>query len=356
METEKILQKGVAYHGNRMLPHIRADMLDIVEHGFNTVVHMFTHNDWRRHKKIMAETIAISRELGLDVWIDNWGLGGPPGELSNFLSYYPDEHQYYNSGEVEPIRACYNSEALVKFTEEWIDAVGEIGARKIFWDEPHLRGLELNNGVPGKWTCRCPRCQELFREQYGASMPEQWTPEVGAFRLWSIRQYFERITRYAHGCGMENNVCVMLNDELGICLDTVDQICSLPTVDGVGSDPYWVDQHFGYQDTYAWVYRQTKKNLEVCERFGKAHNVWIQSFANPNGTEEEIYAAADAIYDAGARSIFVWSYHGSDANDYRACNPEMIWKAVGGAMQRISERDREARRLAAQCAMKKLEA
>ena len=51
---EKLI-KGVAYHGNRMLSHIHEDMKDIVNHGFNAILHMFSHNDWDRHKKIMKE-------------------------------------------------------------------------------------------------------------------------------------------------------------------------------------------------------------------------------------------------------------------------------------------------------------
>ena len=92
-----MLKLGVAYHGNRMLKHIREDMLDIVQHNFNLVVHMLSHNDWDRHKNIMKEIVEISQDAGLEVWIDNWGLGGPPGDKSHFLSYYPEAHQVYSN-------------------------------------------------------------------------------------------------------------------------------------------------------------------------------------------------------------------------------------------------------------------
>ena len=86
MNVDNKLKLGVAYHGNRMLKHVREDMLDIIHHHFNLVVHMFSHNDWDRHKNIMKEIVEISEEAGLEVWIDNWGLGGPPGDKSHFLS------------------------------------------------------------------------------------------------------------------------------------------------------------------------------------------------------------------------------------------------------------------------------
>lgn len=346
-EPKAPLRKGVAYHGNRMLSHIREDMLDIVEHGFDTVVHMFTHNDWERHKDTMRQTVEISKSLGLEVWIDNWGLGGPPGELSHFMGSMPDSQQVFNDGTLNPIQACYNDPRFVQFTKDWIDAVGELGTDHVFWDEPNLHASEEKEGIPQKWSCRCPRCRALFEEQYGSPMPAEYSPEVAAFRTGSIVGYFEKICRYAKEKGLHNHLCVMLTESAGIGLKQLDQLCTLPTLDGIGSDPYWIGFCSGYEEIYPWVYQRARKNLELCERYGKEHNLWIQGYLNQAGSEEEIIAAADALYDAGARNIFVWGYRGSEANDYRSRNPDKVWKTVGDAMQRITERDREIRRIRA---------
>ena len=91
----KPLHLGVAYHGNRMPHHARQDLLDIATHGMDTVVHMFSHTDWDRHKTVMKDIVTMSQDFGLEVWVDNWGLGGPPGDKSHFLSYYPDSHMYF---------------------------------------------------------------------------------------------------------------------------------------------------------------------------------------------------------------------------------------------------------------------
>ena len=88
------LKTGVAYHGNRMPHHAREDFLDMARNHMNLIVHMFSHTDWDRHKKIMKEIIEISESYGLEVWIDNWGIGGPPGDKSHFLQYHPEAHQY----------------------------------------------------------------------------------------------------------------------------------------------------------------------------------------------------------------------------------------------------------------------
>ena len=86
---EKLLT-GVAYHGNRILKHVEEDMIDIVNHNMNLVVHMFTHNDWDRHLKVMKDIVNITKYYGLDMWIDNWGIGGPPGDKSFFTGKHPE--------------------------------------------------------------------------------------------------------------------------------------------------------------------------------------------------------------------------------------------------------------------------
>lgn len=342
MTEIKKLQKGVAYHGNRFLSHIREDMKDIVEHGFDTVVHMFSHNDWDRHKKIMKEIFDITKSYGLDVWVDNWGIGGGPGDKAHFLSHHPEAHQVNSDGTISPTRMCFNSPEFIQFTKDWIDVVGEAGGDKVFWDEPSLYKEIKSDGSAGKWTCRCERCQKLFAEKYGKPMPKILTPEVEEFRTWSIVNYFNMVSSYAKAAGMYNSICIMLDAD-GINLDNISSLCAAEALDNIGSDPYWSYQQDirGYDKVYEFIYEKTKKNLDVCSSFNKEHNLWIQGYHHRQGCEEDVIAAADAMYDSGARNIFVWGYRGCEGNDYRAECPDMLWQVVGQAMQRITERWRD---------------
>ncbi len=342
MKNELI--KGVAYHGNRMLNHTRSDMQELAESGFNAVLHVFSHNDWDRHKNIMGEIFSISEYYGLDVWVDNWGLAGPPGDKSHFLSYHPEAHQMRSDGSMDPIRVCLNSEAFVKFTKLWIDTVYEAGGRKIFWDEPHLPANKVNDEFV--WTCHCPVCKKLFEEHYNMPMPTLFTPEVQEFRKWTISNYFQTVSSYAKEKGMYNSICLMFEFDRSV-MDygvDLDSICSAVALDNIGSDPYWVASVSGYADTYKFVYEKTKHNLDICKKYKKEHNIWIQTYENPANCEEDILASADAIYDAGARTIFAWGFRGSDASDYRSRCPERAWYATKAAFERISERHRNAQR------------
>lgn len=332
----KPLVLGAAYHGNRMPHHAREDLRDMMRNGMDLVVHMLSHTDWDRHLNKMKEILDISTDVGLESWVDNWGLGGPPGDKSHFLSYHPEAHQIYSNGEMDPVRVCLNSEAFRKFTKDWIDAVAYIGGKTIFWDEPHLP-LKDKDGKHF-YSCACPRCKELFEAKYGYPMPEEVNDDVKQFRLDSISGYFKEVTAYSALKGIKNVVCVMLGEEHGIHLGTLDSICSIETFDNIGSDPYWLHEPEG-TNVYDFVYENTKKNLDVSAKYGKDHNIWIQTYNNPRGREDEIIHAAEAAYDAGARTIIAWGYYGSESNDYAAKNPEKTWVRTCEAFRRIRARE-----------------
>ena len=196
-------------------------------------------------------------------------------------------------------------------------------------------------------SCACPRCRKLFEEQYGRPMPEFADKDTADFAAAAVVDYFREMTEYSASKGMKNVVCVMLGT-YGMNLDSIDLLGQLPHMDNIGSDPYW-----GYRDNvhpYEFVYNGTKRNLEISAKYGKDHNIWIQAYGTPRGKEEEIVAATEAAYDAGARTILGWSYYAGISNDYGAQNAELAYRRYEEAMARIwnMERDRileENRRL-----------
>ncbi len=331
----KPLKLGMAYHGNRMPSHARQDMQEMARNGLDLVVHMLSHNDWDRHKSVMRDIVAISQDAGLEVWLDNWGLGGPPGDKSHFLSYYPESHMYYSDGKMVPTYVCLRSPDFMRFMKEWVDTVAWMGVKTIFWDEPHLPHKQENGRR--YYGCACPRCRRLFEEKYGRPMPKELDAEAEAFAVDGLIDYFREITTYSAQKGITNTVCVMLGS-FGMSLSAADKICALPTISNIGSDPYWVG---GETPAYEYVYRGTRENLALCERFQKDHNIWIQCYNNPRGKEEEIVGAAEAAYDAGARTIIGWSFRGAESNDYHAANPDVAWARTMDAMRRVREMERD---------------
>lgn len=337
------LRTGVAYHGNRILKHVDEDMAEISRNGMNTVVHMFSHNDWDRHLGVMKDIVRISEDYGLEVWIDNWGIGGPPGDKSHFLQYHPEAHQIFSDGSVDPVSSCYNNEAFVQFTKDWIDTVREFGGKKIMWDEPRFkekkREWELKDGeAPPAFTCFCPSCKKLFEERYNKPMPTEMTPELAEFRTWTLTNYFDRVTTHAHNLGMQNAVGVMPRT-----FEYTMGILHLPHMDDFGIDPYW---HPGDPvralDPFDYVYQSTKNLLAETEKAGKGSHLWIQGYAIPAGYEDEIIVATDAAYDAGARTILAWSYRGGESNTYKAEHCDVVWQRICEGMRRVRDRHFDA--------------
>ncbi len=332
------LKLGAAYHGNRMPHHVHHDMRDMMKNGMDLAVHMFSHTDWDRHMNKMKEIITISHDVGLETWVDNWGLAGPPGDKSHFLSYHPNAHQIYSNGDMDPVRVCLNNPDFRKFTYDWIDAVEYIGSKTIFWDEPHLPLKAIDQNT--YYACACPLCKEKFEAKYHHPMPDTLTEEANQFRIDTIVDYFHEVTAYSAAKGMENVLCAMLGTHHGLSLETLGQIASLDTLHNIGSDPYWLFAE-NLKSPYEFVYENSKKNIDICRKYQKNHNIWIQTYDNPRGREEEIIEATEAAYDAGARTIIAWGYYGSASNDYAAKNPELTWVKTCEAFKRIREMDRD---------------
>ncbi len=350
---KRSLLTGVAYHGNRMPSHVRADMEEICRADMDIVVHMFSHTDWERHKRIMQENFRITESYGLDVWVDNWGIGGAPGDRSHFLGYHPEAHMVYSNGEMHPYQVCLNAPSYRQFVREWLDTVAEMGGKTIFWDEPFIptkrAEIQTNDAytlihdaaeAPRHYCCCCDTCKKKFEERYNRPMPEFLTPETEEFRTDTIVEFFAEITEYSHSLGLNNAACVMLGANLGINLDSISRICSLPHLDNIGSDPYWLS-HKDLNSVYEFVYDNTKKSITNSDSFGKDHNIWIQTYKTPMGREEEIIEATEAAYDAGARTLLAWGYRGSESNDYAAQNPERVWAVTKEAMLRVRSMERD---------------
>ena len=338
---KRTLQTGIAYHGNRMPSHYREDLKEMIQADLDIVVHMLSHTDWSRHKTVMKDIFAMTEAAGMEVWVDNWGLAGAPGDRSQFLCHHPGNNIIYSNGEISP-NVCLNSPEFRQFTKDWLDTVAEIGGKTVFWDEPALPAKAVPDGEGHYYTCTCPRCKKLFEEQYNRPMPMLLDADTEQFRTDTIIDYFREVTEYAHKLGLHNNVVVMLSAHIGLNLDSVEQICSLPYIENIGSDPYWYKKDQESFNPYGYVYEGTKKNLAICEKYNKEHNLWIQTYYSPMGREEEVIIAADAAYDAGARCILGWGFHGSESNDYRAANPERMWEITKQAFRRIRERERDA--------------
>ena len=353
--NEKRLKTGVAYYGNRMLSHAITDMKEIVRADMDIVVHMLTHNDIERSFSVMKDIFKATEAEGLEIWVDNWGIGGTPGDKGHFLSYHPEAHSYYGDGMMHPFQICLNAPSYREFVKDWVNKVAELGGKTLFWDEPNIPHVKIAGTDDYYSACTCPTCRKMFEERFGKRMPTVMDEDVAKFRNDVIIEYHNFITEYANSQGMKNIVCFMPYQLSGMVAQSkkdqllnfdIDAICAMPYVDNVGTDPYWYGNDTnlsssGVPSAYEYNYNATKLCLEKAGKHGKDHNIWIQGYDAPAGREEEIIEATEAVYDAGARTVLSWSYRAAESHSYRSANIERSWLCTVEGLKRIKSMERD---------------
>jgi hypothetical protein len=306
-----------------------------------------------RHTKAMADIFKASEAEGLEVWVDNFGLWGEPGDKAHFLMYHPEAKVVFGDGTQHAFKPCFNSPLYRQFTKDWIDKVGELGGKTIFWDEPNLP-LKRVEGTDSFYTgCACPICKKLFEERFGKPMPMIADADVAKFRSETITEFHKYVTDYSKSLGMKNVITLLPNqmermykglgfgEEIGVV--DVSKICEIESIDNFGTDPYWFGTPAYAPDgnPYEYVYNSTKACVEVADRMGKDHNLWIQGYGAKAGREPEIIIAAEAAYDAGARTILSWSFNGGESNNYKSDNIMRTWNMTKEAFRRVKNLDRD---------------
>ena len=348
MSEYKRLKTGVAYYGNRMLSHAISDMKEIVRADMDIVVHMFTHVDMDRSSEVVGDIFKATEAEGLEVWVDNWGIGGAPGDRGYFLAYHPEAHTYYGDGIMHPYQVCLNAPSYRQFVKEWIYKVVELGGKTIFWDEPRIPHEPIPGTDDYYSACTCPTCQKLFESRFGKKMPVIMDKDVSKFRNDVLIDFHNFICEYAASLGAKNVICLMPYQLSGMTKQTekekllnfdIDSICSHPYIDNIGTDPYWYGQNIA--SPYEYNYNATKLCIEKANKYGKDHNIWIQGYNAPRGKEEEIIEATEAVYDAGARTVLSWSFKGAESHNYRSANTERSWLCTVEGLKRIKSMDRD---------------
>ena len=332
------VETGVSYFGSRDPEHVKRDMEDIARHNCTFVVHTFSEADYHFYSEAMREVVRISRDAGLTVYIDPWGVGGVFGgeAYSRFVMENPEETQRLADGTALPA-ACLNRPAFQAFMDDWIDGAVETGADVLFWDEPHFyipRAVWRGEQGENEWACRCDRCQELFRLRYGEEMPEVMTDEVISFRDRSIVDFFTGASARGAAAGVKNAVVMLPQESPLTGVSSWDLIAAIDTVDIFGSDPYWYAYRLPMRE---FVSATTEKVISVSAEYGKIPQMWVQAYRVPMGREQEIADAISIIADMGIRNVAAWSFRGGSPMNLQSDDPDLVWEVLGAAYGRLRE-------------------
>ena len=332
------MKTGVAYHDVRNLHHARADIEDMVAHNCNFVVHTFSETDLSYYTRTMKDIVQASHDLGLEVYMDPWGVGGVFGgeALSRFTTENLDDRQMLIDGRSAPA-ACMNSSNFRSFMKVWIDAASECGSDIVFWDEPHFYMVDwfMEDAKTENWACCCPTCQDLFQGKYGRPMPEDMDDQVIEFREQTVVDFFSEMGDYAKSCGLKNALCVLPHEDSARGVSKWELLTAIPSLDIFGTDPYWAIRGYSVEP---YVRDMTIRARALCDKYNLELQMWVLAFLIPEGREDEVIQATEIFYEEGVRNIAAWSYGGGGWTYARSENADKVWENVGKVFKELHQR------------------
>jgi hypothetical protein len=334
------MKLGVSYFGNRMPEHFaERDLPELVAMGCTFVLHTFSEHDLEFYPEAIKEMVRLSKDAGLEVYVDPWGVGGVFGgeAYSRFLLNHPEAWQMTADGVPVPM-ACPNSPALHALMARWTEAAAALGADVLFWDEPHFTSEHAASRHSGyeRAGCHCAVCQKLFRDRHGWPMEAADPLDLTGFREDSIVGFIARLCRDGAARGMRNAVCLLPFEDEPRGLPHWERIATIPDLHVLGVTPFW---HLRGQEVRPYLGGWARRLKDLCDSHGKEPQVWLQAFLIREGREAEVETAAAVAYDAGIRNMAAWGFRAcAHMAPLRPDRPEFVWAAVQRAFASLRAR------------------
>ena len=330
---------GVSYFGVRIPRHARRDLEDIAARGYTAVLHTFSENDLAYYRGTMAEIVAASHELGLEVQMCPWGVGRTFGgeAESRWVTFHPEACQVLDDGR-RVATGCLNNPAYRAFCKEWADAAVEAGTDYVFWDEPHWT-------VPEHVGRRRSRALGLLLRRLPGAL------RIGSGR-WSDSRKFRRSVK-----GLSCNSSVRCSRTSQRAVRRTRSACSRSptglTVSATGTrsrryltSPCWRPIPTGRTSTSRPSPSSGASrgcSAETAARHGVDAQMWLPSFGLTREEIPELESAIAATRAAGIDDVWTWGYEAC-GHMTKLATPDapLVWEAVTKRADRWSPNDRAA--------------
>jgi N-acetylmuramic acid 6-phosphate etherase len=321
------VRAGCSYFGVRILRHARRDLQDLAARGYTGVLHTFSENDLAYYRGTMADIVAASHDVGLEVQMCPWGVGRTFGgeAESRWVTFHPDACQVLDD-ERRVATGCLNNAAYRAFCKEWADAAIECRTDYVFWDEPHWTVPEHVGVEAERWACRCDVCQEKF----GDSMPRELTDEVLAFRERSTADFLREMCEHVASRGGKNTICLLPATEGAHGISDWNAVASIPGLAKLATDPYW--KNFG-EPAGPFVERFARLVADAAVPNGVEPQLWVPSFGLTREDIPELEAAVASSRAAGVEDVWTWGYEACGHMTALATpDAPVVWEAVTNAL------------------------
>ncbi len=315
---------GAAYFGNRILRHVAADMEDLAARGFTGVLHTFSENDLVYYPRTIERIVARSQEAGLEVQLDPWGVGlvfGGEAE-SLFTAARPELGQLLDDGR-RVGAACLNRPEFRSYMCSWTEAAIEVGADRLFWDEPHWAGPGVLGVEEGSWGCICEVCEAGFREHFGEPMPPSRTPEVEAFRRTSLVSFLTELIALAAERGARSTLCLNPHGMRPAEWDTLGAIPRLHTLATARSG----------RPAASYVGGAAQEVRRLADAHGLNTQLWIQGFGLGPDDLDDVRDAVRAGRSAGMDELWTWGYEAcAHMDSLGTVEPQTVWEGLSAIL------------------------
>jgi hypothetical protein len=286
----------------RVERYAEAELQDIADHGFNSVVLCITESDLEQraaavpNKPTVVHMQEMARDKGLYVGVDFWNLGNIlGGEPASSIG-----RTVFHGGTFVHQKANPFGPAFGARFEQGLDIAAAGRAKFLFLDEPTLA------------------------KRYGAQ---------------ANVEFIDMCTQKAQEWGLRTDVCLTVNhlEKLG------PMVARLSGVDCLSTDPiYGGGEHFFSNEPGAnndsvdeYIGGNAQKVREIGSAALKQTGCWVQLHSITRGHEraivyEGLQAASQEVNNVGA-----WRMHHSNM---RPQEPELAWRLAGDAMHTIAAR------------------
>ncbi|MBD3236841.1 MAG: hypothetical protein GF330_09065 [Candidatus Eisenbacteria bacterium] len=329
------MRLACSYFGNRMVRYVREDMQTLHRLGFDRVVHTFSENDLAYYAGTLREIVAVTREAGLEAWLDPWGVARIFGgeAFSRWTLQEEDLRQRGPSGRRFD-GACLNHPRLRERMTEWISAAAATGATGIFWDEPHW--TPRGPGNPGGEYCVCEHCL-----QRSGDLPQLPAEERERFRAESVVRLLQDLVDLATQSRLASSICVLPQGMTDQPRLPWDRIAALPGLAEFGTDPYW--EAFGKttpEERDAFIDQSAGAARDAARAAGVASMLWVQAFRIPHTGEEDLLTGVRRLASHRPDTIAVWSFEACAQMSSLSCErPEVVWRALVDLLGELAQQD-----------------
>lgn len=313
-------QFATSYFGSRILRHVMKDMKGLRQSGFDIVVHTFSEEDLRFYRGTMMEIVSASKDAGLRVWLDPWGIGGVFGgeSFSGAALREPGWLQIASDGSRLPA-CCPNNPGFRGFLGDWISAACAAEADAVFWDEPHF----FSDPAGRHLGCYCTHCERSVNESFSGR------GSLMDFLNWAFRRVLEN--------GKPNVLCLLPDHFPSYPKNDIRNLAG-SGLRNLGTGPFWFLRHEEMEDSITRFGNLATSTARDC---GIQSHIWIQGFNVPSGRESEITQAVVTAARLVPEVIAVWGFEGCRAMSSLACErPEAAWQCFLEGMQMVYRFDR----------------